>query len=218
MIKKELVDKIGGYDAGKMPAEDYDLWTKLSRHCNFFNIQEPLLYLRIHENSISNIQSAKQRKHSFESCVAYVQHLLHFQFNADALSLLLYWDYQKDESLHKDALTLLEKIEQEFLHNRKLLPKERRFIYEELACNYYLVWKVLKLRGKVHRKAFQFFIRSFGSSRKSLIFTERAYYFLFRGDYSLSLKLALISWLKNPLAATPYILLSTIIKKVYLTK
>lgn len=49
MFKKKVIMQAGGYLNGKM-SEDYDLWIRLFRDKNikFYNIQEDLIYYRIH--------------------------------------------------------------------------------------------------------------------------------------------------------------------------
>lgn len=49
MMKKETLLKVGGYLGGKY-AQDLDLWIRLMRDKNikFYNIQEPLVYYRLH--------------------------------------------------------------------------------------------------------------------------------------------------------------------------
>ena len=53
VIKSELFEKIK-YNEDLKTAQDYYLWAELSEYTKFFNIQEVLLYRRLHEKSISN--------------------------------------------------------------------------------------------------------------------------------------------------------------------
>ena len=52
MFRREIVEKIGLYKKFKH-AEDYEFWTRIVFKYNVANIQEPLLYYRIHENQIT---------------------------------------------------------------------------------------------------------------------------------------------------------------------
>lgn len=53
MFRRDILQKIGGYNADKLPSEDYDLWTRVLLHGDIGNINEPLLKYREHESSIS---------------------------------------------------------------------------------------------------------------------------------------------------------------------
>ena len=60
MLRKDLLDKIGGYDANLMHAQDYDLWLRLNQVCKFYCIRERLFKVRIHKKSISHNNSELQ--------------------------------------------------------------------------------------------------------------------------------------------------------------
>ncbi len=52
MFKRSIIDEVGLYKDFKH-AEDYELWTRIVFKYKTGNIQEPLLYYRIHENQIT---------------------------------------------------------------------------------------------------------------------------------------------------------------------
>jgi glycosyltransferase involved in cell wall biosynthesis len=64
MIRKTalLVNK---YDKNFEPAEDYELWIRLSQIGKLANLNEVLLRYRVHENQISKSKNAIQKKHNF---------------------------------------------------------------------------------------------------------------------------------------------------------
>lgn len=53
VIRKECIDKVGFFEGEYSPAEDYDLWLKISKEYNFGYISESLVYYR--EFSSENI-------------------------------------------------------------------------------------------------------------------------------------------------------------------
>jgi len=54
MARTDILRAVSGYSVEtKGLAEDYDLWTRVALHNNFYNIQEVLLLLRSHEFNIS---------------------------------------------------------------------------------------------------------------------------------------------------------------------
>lgn len=52
------------YDLDMEPAEDYDLWTKLVMMGKMANIPSVLLYYRIHNSQVSNVEMIKQNKNA----------------------------------------------------------------------------------------------------------------------------------------------------------
>jgi glycosyltransferase involved in cell wall biosynthesis len=60
MYRKSAVELLGGYTNDYPYAEDWDLWLRLIRSHNVSNIQQPLLYYRIHDRSVSHQHSAFQ--------------------------------------------------------------------------------------------------------------------------------------------------------------
>lgn len=53
MFRKSII-KDNRYETKFVPMEDYDLWSKLINHTQFYNIQESLLMYRWHETNISH--------------------------------------------------------------------------------------------------------------------------------------------------------------------
>lgn len=53
MLRKSLVQTLGGYRPDFRNAEDYDLWLRLSRSFDLYNIQEPLLRYRFSVNGMT---------------------------------------------------------------------------------------------------------------------------------------------------------------------
>lgn len=54
MMRKNILDKFNYlYNEAYLPAEDYDLWVRLSAVTKFANLPEPLLIYRIHEGQVS---------------------------------------------------------------------------------------------------------------------------------------------------------------------
>lgn len=58
MMRRDLVRSVGGYSAGAMHAEDYDLWERLLPRTQLANLPEPLLDLRKHSGSVTVCNAA----------------------------------------------------------------------------------------------------------------------------------------------------------------
>ena len=61
MIRRNILEEIGGYDEWFTVAEDYDLWLRLADEYEVRNIDEPLYYFRQHDDSLygSNLEELK---------------------------------------------------------------------------------------------------------------------------------------------------------------
>jgi glycosyltransferase involved in cell wall biosynthesis len=53
IYKKHIIHKLGKYNEPFNNIEDYELWLRASNKCIFYNIKEPLLQYRLHDNNIS---------------------------------------------------------------------------------------------------------------------------------------------------------------------
>ena len=66
MMRRVLVQKAGGYNPETRCSQDYELWWRLRGMTAFSNLQDVLLYLRKHDQSITNIHSLEQRNTGIE--------------------------------------------------------------------------------------------------------------------------------------------------------
>ena len=60
--KSTLINNSILYDIEMEPAEDYDMWSRLIDLGILYNIQEPLLLYRVHNNQVSSIRNAIQKQ------------------------------------------------------------------------------------------------------------------------------------------------------------
>jgi glycosyltransferase involved in cell wall biosynthesis len=60
MIRRNCLEKVGGYRPALYGAEDYDLWFRLSERYKIVNLPRILLLYRIHRNSVSVRAAEKQ--------------------------------------------------------------------------------------------------------------------------------------------------------------
>lgn len=61
VFKRQAAVEAGMYDEAMWPAEDYDLWLRLSQYGMLANLDEPLYVYREHDSSISNQMSSLQQ-------------------------------------------------------------------------------------------------------------------------------------------------------------
>ena len=60
MMRRSAVEAVGGYRPVFEPAEDYDLWLRLSERFDLANLPEVLLHYRVHDAQVSARQLSKQ--------------------------------------------------------------------------------------------------------------------------------------------------------------
>ena len=61
MFRKKVIDE--GFRYMDVPAEDLDLWRRISNGTNISNVSDVLLYYRLHEASLSKVNSASIKKY-----------------------------------------------------------------------------------------------------------------------------------------------------------
>lgn len=68
MFRSECVRSLNGYACEAFPAEDLDLWLRMSLNGKLHNIQEPLLDYRVHASSVSQRHRDLQKRKVMEVC------------------------------------------------------------------------------------------------------------------------------------------------------
>ncbi len=54
MLRRSVIDEVGGFDPTYPPCEDWDLWLRIAEHHEFMGDREPRVWVRIHEGGISS--------------------------------------------------------------------------------------------------------------------------------------------------------------------
>lgn len=65
MMRKAILDKVGGYDKRVGYVEDYDLWTRISRVADIANFEEPLFLYRRNDEGITRQNLDLQIRQTF---------------------------------------------------------------------------------------------------------------------------------------------------------
>ena len=71
MLRKNALEAVGGYstDRKRQPPEDYELWSRLSRHSEVANLPEVLVYYREVEGSMSRVGPSPFRDNVIKICI-----------------------------------------------------------------------------------------------------------------------------------------------------
>ncbi len=135
MIKSEVLkmNKVK-YNPKFEPAEDYEMWTKLSEYGKLANIPDILIKYRRHEYQTTNTRSFEQKEISKEIALNHIKKLskqniyseYYINHKLDALS-----DYKKYKSVECDIQKYFE--DNKIVLNPKIVFKrERRYCIESL--------------------------------------------------------------------------------------
>jgi glycosyltransferase involved in cell wall biosynthesis len=86
LMRREAIEKIGGYREAFWPAEDLDLWLRLGEIGQLANVPRAVLHYRIHPNSVSERNGLIQRQRAHEACKeAWARRGIAGTFDASAL-------------------------------------------------------------------------------------------------------------------------------------
>ena len=75
MIRKKVLDILGGYNPNLRASEDFDLWTRLAAVTEFSNLSDPLIYYRSYSENTSHILSGTLYENHIKICQREVEKL-----------------------------------------------------------------------------------------------------------------------------------------------
>lgn len=132
MMRREIVEQAGGYDADMVHAEDYDLWRRLSCVTRLSNLQDTLLQLRKHDVNVSNVHVSEQRRNAIRISTQMISHILNEEVPAGIVQRL--WDqkFQKASDMYPVA-ELVYRLYQAIVSNGELSTIEKRTICRDAA-------------------------------------------------------------------------------------
>lgn len=92
IIRRSVYDAVGGYDPSFRFAQDYDLWTRLTRHGSFGTVDDMLYRFRTGHDSISKLSKSAQTKDSLRTCRREYENLTGAPLdNEVAMALRSFW-------------------------------------------------------------------------------------------------------------------------------
>jgi len=102
MVRKELLDLMGGYDERWDASQDYDLFTRLSRITKLGNYPRVLFRWRRHGESVSSTHNDRQRKNALQISRTFICGALRRDVPMELVELL--WNRRVD--VLEDAVSL----------------------------------------------------------------------------------------------------------------
>jgi glycosyltransferase involved in cell wall biosynthesis len=125
------------YNPKYEPAEDYKLWTKLSEYGKLANLNDVLLYYRVHQNQTTNLRSNSQREITKLITFEYLKNLSKNNINTDIfckINIDTKEDLKKYENVEVDIKTTLKErgiiINDTFFLNRKIMYLKNSLIHK----------------------------------------------------------------------------------------
>ncbi len=88
MMRKDVVNRAGGYDMTFRYAQDYALWGAISRVSNIYNMSDVLVWYRVHDGCVSKVYSGEQRQNTLEVERRYISSIIGEEIPVDYVTLL----------------------------------------------------------------------------------------------------------------------------------
>ena len=133
MMRRGVVIRAGGYNADMVTAQDYDLWRRLSNVTRLANMNDVLLFLRRHKNSVSSMYSSMQRKNSIRISHLMITSILSENVPIDVLARFQNKDFNTLNDIRKVA-NLIHRLYQAFVvDDDSLSPAEKQMVRKDAA-------------------------------------------------------------------------------------
>ena len=123
MIRRDLINRVGGYDEKIKFAQDYDLFCRLSLITKLCNLPNVLLKYRVHTKSISKKSNIEQRYLAFRISRLHIFKYIDIAVSDYEMNLLWNRDFKNSKDRNR-YVELLYKFHLAVLNQRKWSKKE----------------------------------------------------------------------------------------------
>ncbi|WP_417798428.1 glycosyltransferase family 2 protein [Terasakiella pusilla] len=132
------------YDVSFDTSQDWELWTRLLKYGNCMNIEESLVYYRVHSGSVSARKAVQQRKNTLRVQNRYIAHILpNYRKNDEFLDNILKYILGNSIAVSEKDLKTLEVICLDVL-NFITNVKRARVLSDVRYLERFVVWRVLR--------------------------------------------------------------------------
>lgn len=136
MMRRQVVERAGGYDSSMVHAEDYDLWRRLSGVTRLANLQDVLLQLRLHEANVSMVHASEQRRNAVRISGLMISYILGEEAPAGTVQRL--WDQEfQTASDVRPVAGLAYRVYQAIVSDGELSTIEKQTIRRDAAMRLY---------------------------------------------------------------------------------
>lgn len=141
MMRKDVVQKVGGYSPDMLHAEDRDLWQRLTKVAKFYNIQKTLLLRRRHSDNITSRFKDIQIENDKKIASRMVQEILQKDVAIELVGKLNSKTLAKSDALA--MVQLLINMYQIYRFKYNLSPEEQKILRKQVAIkvfNWSITW------------------------------------------------------------------------------
>lgn len=134
------------YNTRYEPAEDYQLWTILAEYGKLANLNDIILYYRIHQNQTSNLRGKTQLEIGKLISSEYIKSLSNGNIDADRFSnpkILTAEDLKKYETIESDIRSALSKRGIR-INDKFFLERKAQYLKEGLTQQGYSILQAIK--------------------------------------------------------------------------
>jgi glycosyltransferase involved in cell wall biosynthesis len=156
MVRTAALSKVGNYNESMMPAEDYDLWSRMLSVTEIENIAEPLIKYRVHENSISRTKSELQKTKTLEILKNYWKQELDIELNTEDALFLKHFQFNEELTNLNRCAPIYQFVSKAHQHIKK---KSNNRLDQEAKSEIFKILWYLTLKSREH--AILLFIRLF---------------------------------------------------------
>jgi glycosyltransferase involved in cell wall biosynthesis len=132
MMRREVVERVGGYNPNMVTAQDYDLWRRLSGVTRLSNLQDVLLSLRKHEASMRKIHLAEHRRNRIRISRLMMSEILGEDVPSDVVQHLWSKEFESADDVHQ-AARLIYRLYQASITDSTLSTTEKRKVRRDAA-------------------------------------------------------------------------------------
>lgn len=129
MMRRELLESVGGYEPFRRTAIDVELWSRLMWRTRFVNLPETLLLYRRHEDQHHTTRDAKMREQAWEARARLLGRLWG---EAPTQTLLRFERMRRDEKLgwleRRSALKDLNRLLNAMIANEVIAADDRELV------------------------------------------------------------------------------------------
>ncbi len=132
MMRRSLVERVGGYRPGTEPSEDYDLFRQLGEVTRLSSLQEVLLLRRWHGKSASKTRSSEQMRNADR-----IRALMVSQFLGEG-AVPCEWNWQSRSAFEaRNRAKMIQKLLREFVRRVNLDKDETTTVRRDAATRMY---------------------------------------------------------------------------------
>jgi glycosyltransferase involved in cell wall biosynthesis/SAM-dependent methyltransferase len=106
MMRKDLLDKVNGYNVEFKFAQDYNLWCRLSKFTHFANLPHLLLYLRKHAENVSVKKRDEQEQNALTNSNLLISEILQVDIPSSQLQSASHAVSRPTEAVPQDYFLL----------------------------------------------------------------------------------------------------------------